>query len=318
MTTTDRPKTINAARGRWREILVALGIPEKALNGRNQACPVCGGEDRFRFTDFRGDGDYFCTHCKPGKGLTLVQSFRGWDWQTTAHEVDQVINNLPTEKPEPRPQMKPSSPQLLNSVWSAGHVITPACVTAHYLTSRGIDLDLSAFNGALRGVDHCYHSPSRTRPPALLARLFDVAGKPRQLHRTYLTQHGRKSELKPCRMFMPGSLPDGGAIRLGRVQERMGVAEGIETALSAKQLFGLPVWATTCEAMLRHWEPPEGVTSVMIFGDNDENGVGQSAAFELMRRLAQRKLDVEVIIPPEKGTDWNDVLMAKEQAHAAE
>jgi putative DNA primase/helicase len=47
-------KTIDAARGRWREILPPLGIPLKFLNGKHQPCPACGGRDRARFDDRRG------------------------------------------------------------------------------------------------------------------------------------------------------------------------------------------------------------------------------------------------------------------------
>lgn len=41
------------AHGRWTEILLALRVPEKLLNRKNQPCPIdgCGGFDRFQYTD---------------------------------------------------------------------------------------------------------------------------------------------------------------------------------------------------------------------------------------------------------------------------
>ena len=53
-----------AANGRWSEILPAvLGWPAERVDGRNQSCPMCGGTDRFRFSDLDGDGSVFCNQC---------------------------------------------------------------------------------------------------------------------------------------------------------------------------------------------------------------------------------------------------------------
>ena len=46
MLITKTASTKERARGRWREILPALGIAESFLTGRNCACPLCGGTDR--------------------------------------------------------------------------------------------------------------------------------------------------------------------------------------------------------------------------------------------------------------------------------
>ena len=39
------------AKGRWKEILPALGIDPKFLQNRHGPCPICGGDDRFRWDD---------------------------------------------------------------------------------------------------------------------------------------------------------------------------------------------------------------------------------------------------------------------------
>ena len=95
-------RLIDAARGRWREILPPLGIPLKFLNGKHQACPACGGRDRARFDDRRGNGDYFCSHCGAGNGFDLLQKVHGWAFGETARRVDQIIGNLPTVIQPPR------------------------------------------------------------------------------------------------------------------------------------------------------------------------------------------------------------------------
>ena len=60
--------------------------------------------------------------------------------------------------------------------------------------------------------------------------------------------------------------PDGDAIRLIPAAEHMGIAEGIETAISAAQRFGLPVWVAGGFGNPDKWRPPE----VAILADNDD------------------------------------------------
>ena len=72
------------ARGRWREILVAAGIPAQVLDGRRgRPCPRCGGRDRFApMKDLNDRGAVLCRHChhastapKCGDGIA---SLRWW------------------------------------------------------------------------------------------------------------------------------------------------------------------------------------------------------------------------------------------------
>jgi len=130
------------------------------------------------------------------------------------------------------------------------------------------------------------------------------------LHRTYLNRNGGKADVANVRMAL-GTLEGGGAVRLQPHGKVLGVAEGIETALSASILHpGVPCWAALNANRLEVWEPPEGVTDVLIFADNDSNGVGQRAAFILNERL-NRTITSQVVLPPVIGTDWADVLREK-------
>jgi len=159
--------------------------------------------------------------------------------------------------------------------------------------------------------------------PAMVAKFFNVFGKPVQLHRTYITADGDKISSDPARKFMPGELPQGGAVRLGDPAETMGIAEGIETALSAALLFRMPVWACTSAVMLKLWEPPLTARRIVVFGDNDVNYTGQAAAYDLANRLhvdaARHGMNrhVEVRIPETPGHDFNDVLMEVDHARIA-
>lgn len=88
-----REKTIDAAKGRWREILPQLGVARKFLSGRHGPCPICGGKDRFRFDDRTKNGDYYCNQCGSGLGIKLVMKVNDWDFKTAARAVDEVIGN---------------------------------------------------------------------------------------------------------------------------------------------------------------------------------------------------------------------------------
>jgi putative DNA primase/helicase len=133
-------------------------------------------------------------------------------------------------------------------------------------------------------------------------------GAPSILHRTYLTDDGNKAPVAEPRLWMPGTIAKGSAIRLTPAATVLGIAEGIETALSASALFGMPCWAAGNASNLTARQPPDESKRIVIFGDNDPNYVGQAAAFALARRLGSRTRAVEVQIPTEVDTDWNDVL----------
>jgi putative DNA primase/helicase len=87
----DKITTSVAAQGRWPRILRALGIPKRALSGRNGPCIFCGGKDRARFTDFKGYGTYYCNQCGTVSGLKFLMKFHGWSFRKAADEVDRIL-----------------------------------------------------------------------------------------------------------------------------------------------------------------------------------------------------------------------------------
>jgi hypothetical protein len=101
----------------------------------------------------------------------------------------------------------------------------------------------------------------------------------------------------------------------------LGVAEGIETALAVQEATGLPTWATLNAALMKSFEPPEGVDKLLIWADNDpvRNGkkAGLDAAEALRKRMSDRGLETEILLPEGfrltegKGVDWLDVLVTQ-------
>ena len=106
---------------------------------------------------------------------------------------------------------------------------------------------------------------------------------------------------------MPGTEPLAGcAIRLFSVTDTVGVAEGIETAIAAMQLTGVPTWATFSSNTLESFIPPVGIRRVVVFGDHDANFTGQAAAFKLAKKLYKNDYLAEVQIPD--FGDWADQI----------
>lgn len=149
------------------------------------------------------------------------------------------------------------------------------------------------------------------RPPMLRCRLDHRSmvagvqapdGKVIAIQQTWLTSEGEKAQSK---RLTTGNLGFG-AVRLGAVAKSMGIAEGVETALSAMQMAGMTVWASLGASRLHSVELPLEVEEVHIFVDNDEPG----------RAAAKRAADVHTGIgrrvylrsPPDQCGDWNDFL----------
>ncbi len=298
-----RAKTSDLAKGKWRGILLTLGVGDQFLTGKHAPCPVCGGRDRFRFDNRDGSGSFICSQCGGGTGFKLLELVKGWDFRTAAAEVDRIIGRVEVEpvKPGLDPERRK---KMLNGLWKGGETITPGDPVQRYLEGRGLDLPQN--RDCLRFVASCPVPDEVGARPAMVAMVSGPDGKPVTLHRTFLGPNG-KADMPEPRALMPGQVPDGAAVRLSMHGDRLGIAEGIETALAASKRFGLPVWAAINSTMMVKWLPPEGVKQIVVFGDNDPKFGGAAAAYVLAHRLAARlHLDVEVRIPERTGCDWAD------------
>lgn len=298
------------ARGRWRSILPQLGIHESNLTGKHGPCPLCGGKDRFRWDNKAGGGGYICGQCGSGTGLDLVMKSNGIDFKEARTRVLQLVGSAPVEAPKAN-RGNDFGGKLAERVWNDGISLNGMDPASKYLSLRG--LRSTRYPASLRFVRRAFvklDDGRTTHLPALAAKFTAPDGEAFVVQNLFLDDAGRKSPLVPKpRQFTPGTIPQGGAVRLGYAAETMGVAEGVETAMSAAKLHDVPVWATLTAGLLSKWEAPQGVKHVIVFSDADANYQGQAAAFALAHRLVIKGLNVEVRIPPELDTDWNDLLM---------
>jgi putative DNA primase/helicase len=300
------------ARGYWSTILPALGIDPRFLTAKNGPCPMCGGKDRFRYTDLESRGTWWCNNCDDANGrngYALALRFTGMPYAELSKRIAEIIDGRP---PRLLRQNGPRSPDraALNALWRNGRPIEPDDPVDRWMIGRKIIL--RDYPKCLRFIRQLKHrGPPETIHPAMLAMVSDTDGMPSTIHKTYLTFDGQKADVARVRRFSEGPRPEGGAVRLAAHGAELGIAEGIETALAASQLHGVPVWAALDALGVERFIPPPEITKLIIFGDNDANHRGQSAAYGLACRLLHRqgiKIEVEVKIPDRVGADWNDVL----------
>jgi putative DNA primase/helicase len=98
-----------------------------------------------------------------------------------------------------------------------------------------------------------------------------------------------------------------GAVRLTQpLNGELGIAEGVESALSATQLFQIPCWASLGSKRLDHIAIPPGIRTVHLFIDHDQAGL--AALARATRAYSSAGYQVRQWIPPAVGQDWNDYL----------
>ena len=304
------------ARGRWVGILSSIGMPPKALRNRHGPCPICGGKDRFRFDDREGRGTWFCSKCGAGDGIELVKRFLNVGFPEAARRIEHEIGTVAPVRHCERPvRQDQRRREHIVGLWSRSK---PICADDHagrYLRER---TGITVVPRCLRYLARERYTEDGSAPswhPVMLARVepSDAAaamGARSALHRTYLDRDQGKARVAEPRKML-GTMPPGAAVRLAPHAAELGIAEGIETALSASAMFHVPCWAALTADLLVKWSPPASVTTVRVFADNDGSHTGQAASYELARRLGSLGIRTVVEIPEHEGDDWNDVLLRR-------
>ena len=302
-------KTTYAARGKWYGILRHFGIDDSFLRDRHGPCPLCAGKDRFRWDDKDGSGSYYCNTCGSGDGMKLAIQWTGKDFIQVATEIDGIVGNL--RRSEPKSE-KPNPRIRLNEVAAKRASIDSINPVRSYLKSRGLR--------PVEGIEYCesiryWCNGISSYYPAMICLVRDVKGNPLTWHVTHLTKNGDKAPVDAVRKILPPvSQLQGSVIRLGGIAETIGIAEGVETALAVTEMYKIPCWSAMNTTLLEQFIPPEGVKTVVIYGDNDTNYAGQKSAYVLANRLSliaskeQLDLSTKVYFPAQPGTDFADEL----------
>lgn len=303
--------TRQAAIGRWPEIFKFYGLPP--VTGKNHfkgECPLCGRKGKFRSDDKNGTGSYICV-CSAGDGWALLSGATGKEFKVLAPEIDQLIGNEYTPDGN---YMRPMSnvDATRNKVSRKFATLLPLRGTGanKYLQNRGIS---SLPNDHIRYCDHQRAAGGVYQ--AIYSLATDDKGELCYLHRTLLdgdkkaVAGGAQKKLSKLQEDTYLEHASSVAIRMFPVASTLGIAEGIETALSCHQITQCNTWATLNTTFMRKFRVPSGVKRLIIFADSDSNGAGHAAAFECASANLHKKNDLEEVCVrwPSRG-DFNDLL----------
>jgi len=200
---------------------------------------------------------------------------------------------------------------MAGRIWDASQQARGTPVAA-YLASRGITVNPPP---SLRWAP-ALHRPDGNDAPAMIGRIDSIDGELIGIARTWLTCDAAGNWYRRDRAMLGRAA--GGAVRLALATETLLIGEGIETTLAGMEATGLPGWAALSTSGMVALILPQSIRTVIILADHDENSAGERAArVAADRRLAEGRR-VWIVMPPQPGTDFNDVLLGRAYARIAE
>ncbi len=250
------------------------------------------------------DGKNPSLSIKDGEKGVVVKCHAGCDQRAVIDALRDRHLWAGKEEREPRqapaPKRRKPEPDLsaaARDIWARARPIEKT-IAADYLRNRAISIELpcSLRYGIIK------YAPSGLMLPAMIAAVQSGDRKIVAIHRTYLTMTGSaKAQVSSPKMAL-GPLGDG-AVRLAAAGDVLGIAEGIETGLSAMELFGVPVWCAL-GSRLDQLALPDAAHRIIIFADAGDAGAAAAARAEKRLERSGRTIEIRA---PERG-DWNDVL----------
>ncbi|MCS3433332.1 primase-helicase zinc-binding domain-containing protein [Klebsiella sp. BIGb0407] len=295
-------ETVKQACGHWSHILPALGV--KVIKNRHQACPVCGGSDRFRFDDKEGRGTWFCNQCGAGDGLKLVEKALGLSAGDAAKQVCGVTSNLSPVAPETLIAIDTDTEASRKAAAELAVTLMEKTRTATgnaYLTRKGFpdrECLMLTTSHKTGGVSYCTGD--------IVVPLYDNLGALVNLQ--LINADGIKRTLKGGQVKGACHIIEGQK----QIGKRLWVAEGYATALSVHHLTDETVMVAlssvnllSLASLARHKYPAR---QIVLAADRDLNSDGQTKA-----AAAAKACEGRVALPPVFG-DWNDAHIQQGEA----
>lgn len=238
-----------------------------------------------------------------GDRAILFHCFAGCETTDVLKALDRM--HLHDRGPLDMSKRKPESDlsELARRLWRSSIPIagTPA---EDYLSARALTMLSSKLRYNARTV--LGKGPSRRILPAMIAAVENDLGVV-AVQRTFLDLQVITRKPLPSPKVALGLL-GGAAIRLAPATDELGLAEGIEDALSAMQWFGTPTWALGGIERLALVDIPTQVRRVIVYGDRGKPAEAGLARARDHLVANGRVLEVRL---PERHDDWNDAWRAR-------
>lgn len=333
----DKVKALVNQRGGWRSVYSAYPNLLAAYDkkGKEFPCPKTGdGSTKFSFlrnakipdSAFHRDIGALCDGIdiiawlegvSKSQAMDIIVRICGGDLSSvTKADIQNTKSSFYTGiTPEEAKQ------RLLNiqKIWD-NHKPVSGSLVESYLRTRGIKEDPASWYNLFFHPSLAYKeddSAPWTRHPGMLGVVRDIQGKPLTLHRTFLAQDGLgKASVSRQKMMMaqPRDLR-GACIRIDEPVDTpngklIGIAEGIETALSVREATGCPMWVGISDRIMEQVVFPDDVKIVVVWADIEPSGAGLKAAEKMKETLEPKGIKVVIEAPFRMGrpkADWNDV-----------
>lgn len=240
--------------------------------------------------------------CSPGeavawlRGLGLVSTMEGVPAPRYRANSPEVSAPKPSKRRD-----NDGGDRIRRALMLWGEAVSAeATIAERYLRNRGLELPPMP-SRVIRYHASCPFGEGQ-RLPCVFALMRDiVTGAPCGIHRTALTAEGAQFGKK-----MLGRA-GGAAIMLSRSDEvthGLGIAEGLETALSVLAAGWAPVWSLCSAGGIAAFPLLDGIEALTVFADADE--AGQKAAHNVARRYVDAGRAAYIQTPPDG--DFNDRL----------
>jgi putative DNA primase/helicase len=313
---------------RARDIAMYLGGNGTKRGGRYWCnCPVHGGTNQklsIKDDDRWGDGiDVKCWSLGCDGGAIKAAFRRLGLMSLQPSDRPQVDPKVAEQRAKQERAEQRKKREWARRLWERAEA--NAAEVARYLSEcRAIDLvRIGGMPAALRYAINAVipETDPKQYGFAMMAAVTDALADLTAIHETFLNFSGTAKAGAENDKYIIGVM-GGGAVRLAPMAARLGIAEGIETALSAAELHRVPTWAVLSTSGMTGFMVPPSVRSVVIFADRDErksNGKrpGTVAAKDLARRLAQQRIECRIQYPALGFADFNDELRARKRQRGA-
>lgn len=236
----------------------------------------------------------------------LVHSFAGDDFRDCR---DHVKDRLGIGRSGYKPKIRTSQAatvaaddtkrvSMALSIWNETKPLL-GTLAARYLDSRWCLLD--EMSSDIRFHPELWHKVTARPQPAMVALMRDIrTNEPCGIHRTYLNQDATKLD----RMMLGRA--KGACVKLtddSEVTSGLGIAEGIETALSVMRCGFRPMWSCLSAGTIKNFTVLPGIEALTVFADADFAGI--DAAKTCVQRWRDAGQHANALIP-EGGGDYND------------